>query len=132
MLYVAHAVSGGGFQISFLLKLHYVKNFFWIVRVTLGVTVVLFILIMSLLTLERFFEVYLNIKNELFWSPEKAKVVLGVVFISSFFSSIPVYIVSLSNSSDVGKHWYVTFTQPFNIFYYCSYLQLFLHYKTNL
>ena len=74
---------------------------FWVLNV---ITVVLmYMLVMTLLTIERFLAIYLNIKYGLLCPFKKAKIALTVIFIICLFASIPGIVISLNNHVYVGR-----------------------------
>ena len=69
-----------------------------------GTTVNFFnIFIMVMITTDRFLEIYLNIKCNIYWSAEKTKVVLFVALLICFLSFIPLFTVLLRSRTVFGK-----------------------------
>ena len=52
----------------------------------------MYIFIMVLITMDRFLEIYLNIKYRLLWSPQKTKIVLVIALGISLFLLIPAFL----------------------------------------
>ena len=74
---------------------------FWVFNV---ITIVLmYISVMTLLTIERFLEIYLNIKYGLLCTPIKTKFVLLSICIICFLAFIPGLLISLNNPIYVGR-----------------------------
>ena len=86
-----------------------ISTSFWVFNV---ITIsLLYISVMTLLTIERFLEIYLNIKYGLLCTPRKTKVVLLSICIICFLAFIPGVFVSLNNPIYVGRTL-VRFTYP--------------------
>ena len=78
-----------------------ISTSFWVFNV---ITIsLLYISVMTLLTIERFLEIYLNIKYGLLCTPRKTKVVLLSTCIICFLAFIPGVFVSLNNPIYVGR-----------------------------
>ena len=74
---------------------------FWVFNV---ITVVLmYMSVMTLLTIERFLAIYLNIKYDLLCPQRKTKIVITVIFIICLFAGIPGLVISLNNHVLVGR-----------------------------
>ena len=67
---------------------------------TLTCVLLLYVFIMFLITIDRFLEIYLNIKYRILWSPKKTMLALLFVVIISLFSLIPSYLVGISKTYD--------------------------------
>ena len=98
---ITYAISDGGSKIAVHVKSFHVGVFLWAFSVT-SVTI-MYILIMIILTIDRFLDIYLNIKYELLWSFKKTKIVLTTAFIICSFLFIPAHVSSLSDPHDVGR-----------------------------
>lgn len=78
-----------------------ISTSFWVFNV---ITIsLLYISVTTLLTIERFLEIYLNIKYGLLCTRRKTKVVLLSVCIICFLAFIPGFFVSLNNPIYVGR-----------------------------
>ena len=65
---------------------------------TLMCVLLLYVFIMFLITIDRFLEIYLNIKYRILWSPKKTMLSLLFGVIISLFSLIPPYLVGTSKT----------------------------------
>lgn len=66
----------------------------------------LYIIIMTLIKVDRFLEIYLNIKYNIVWSPLKTTIVLFVAATLCFLSSVPLFLVGIK----FGNHRVVATT----------------------
>ena len=87
-----------------------------------------YILVMTLIAIDRFLEIYLNIKYDILWSPQKTKFTLIGAFAICFLSYIPSLIVELRNPTSLGKAliYYInpTLDLTFFIVASCSYFYI--------
>ena len=61
------------------------------------------ILIMFLITVDRFLVIYLNIKYDILWSPKKAMIVLSVLLIVCSLLLAPSYVIGLKKVERIGS-----------------------------
>ena len=63
----------------------------------------MYILIMFLITKDRFLVIYLNIKYDILWSPKKAMIVLSVLLIVCSLLLAPSYVIGLKKVERIGS-----------------------------
>ena len=63
----------------------------------------MYILIMFLITVDRFLVIYLNIKYDVLWSPKKTMIVLFVLIVFSALSLAPTYLIGLKKAERIGS-----------------------------
>ena len=90
---LSYAVLNIGLELSFNTEIGNVLLTF-----TLMCVLLLYVFIMFLITIDRFLEIYLNIKYRILWSPKKTMLILLFGVIISLFSLIPSYLVGTSNT----------------------------------
>ena len=96
---------------------------------TLMCVLLLYVFIMFLITIDRFLEIYLNIKYRILWPPEKTMLILLFGVIISLFSLIPSYLVGTSDIQ-FCSFAYVPIKWS-NICHSCL-IHIFLHYQASL
>ena len=62
----------------------------------------MYVLIMFLITVDRFLVIYLNIKYDILWSPKKTIIVLSVLLIASSLLLTPSYVIGLKKVETIG------------------------------
>ena len=76
-------------QSCFLMGINYIHEALWLFNAS-SVTF-LYIFIMTLIVMDRFLEIYLNIKYKIFWSSQKTKIAL----VTCLLAFIPLFIIGL-------------------------------------
>lgn len=77
-------------QSCFLMRINYVHEALWLFNAS-SITF-MYIFIMTLIVMDRFLEIYLNIRYRLLWSPQKTKIVLVIALGISLFLLIPAFL----------------------------------------
>ena len=90
---LSYAVLNIGLELSFNTEIGNV-----LFTLTLMCVLLLYVFIMFLITIDRFLEIYLNIKYRILWSPKKTMLSLLFGVIISLFSLIPPYLVGTSKT----------------------------------
>lgn len=65
--------------------------------------VIMYIFVMTLITIDRFMDIYLNIKYDIHWYAKSTKIALTAAFVVSLLSGIPAVIVGLEDPCKVFK-----------------------------
>ena len=84
-----------------LLEYTQYRHIWWMFSISSAV--IMYIFVMTLITLDRFMDIYLNIKYDLHWYAKKTKILLTVAFVLSLLSGIPAVIVGLEDPCKVFK-----------------------------
>ena len=80
-------------QSCFLMRINYVHEALWLFNAS-SITF-MYIFIMTLIVMDRFLEIYLNIKYKIFWSPQKTKIVLIIALATCLLAFIPFFVIGL-------------------------------------
>ena len=80
-------------QSCFLMRINYIYKALWLFNAS-SITF-MYIFIMTLIVMDRFLEIYLNIKYKIFWSPQKTKIVLKIALVTCLLVFIPLFITGL-------------------------------------
>ena len=94
-------VSDIGSTVLHFLGLFQFRNVIWMFSISS--CIVMYIFVMILITVDRFMEIYLNIKYDIHWCTKKTKVVLAVALVMSLLSGIPAIMVGWREPCDVFK-----------------------------
>ena len=94
-------VSDIGSTVLHFLELFQFRNVIWMFSISS--CIVMYIFVMILITVDRFMEIYLNIKYDIHWCTKKTKVVLAVALAMSLLSGIPAIMVGWREPCDVFK-----------------------------
>ena len=65
--------------------------------------VIMYMFVMTLITIDRFMDIYLNIKYDIHWYAKSTKIALTAAFVVSLLSGIPAVIVGLEDPCKVFK-----------------------------
>lgn len=65
--------------------------------------VIMYMFVMTLITIDRFMDIYLNIKYDIHWYAKRTKIALTAAFVLSLLSGIPAVIVGLEDPCKVFK-----------------------------
>lgn len=65
--------------------------------------VIMYMFVMTLITIDRFMDIYLNIKYDIHWYAKRTKIALTAAFVVSLLSGIPAVIVGLEDPCKVFK-----------------------------
>ena len=85
------AISDIGSTVLHFLELRQFRNVIWMFSISS--CIVMYIFVMIYITVDRFMEIYLNIKYHIHWCTKKTKVALAVALVMSLLSGIPAITV---------------------------------------
>ena len=87
-------------ELCYILKFQKAANALYVFLVASVST--MYVLIMFLITVDRFLVIYLNIKYDILWSPKKTIIVLSVLLIASSLLLAPSYVIGLKKVETIG------------------------------
>lgn len=122
---MSYAVLNIGLELSFNTEIGNV-----LFTLTLMCVLLLYVFIMFLITIDRFLEIYLNIKYRILWSPKKTMLILLFGVIISLFSLIPPYLVGTSKTYNFAVLYMFPLSEA--IFVIVASSIYFLHYQASL
>ena len=95
------AISDIGSTVLHFLELRQFRNVIWMFSISS--CIVMYIFVMIYITVDRFMEIYLNIKYHIHWCTKKTKVALAVALVMSLLSGIPAIMVGRREPCNVFK-----------------------------
>lgn len=134
---LAYGFVDTGYKISLLLEhgiFGIARNIFWVFSIT--TIILMYMMIMILITLDRFLIFYCNIKYAFYWSKNKNRCVLILFGILSTMSFAPALTVALQNPVYVGRtlvrYIYPPFEFVFIIVALLTYSYIFLRHRDSI
>ena len=134
---LAYGFVDTGYKISLLLEhgiFGIARNIFWVFSIT--TIILMYMMIMILITLDRFLIFYCNIKYAFYWSKNKNRCLLILFGIPSTMSFAPALTVALQNPVYVGRtlvrYIYPPFEFVFIIVALLTYSYIFLRHRDSI
>ena len=134
---LAYGFVDSGYKISLILDhglFKVARILFWVISVT--TIILMYMIIMILITLDRFLIFYCNIKYAFYWSKNKNRCVLILLGILSTMSLAPALTVALENPVYVGRtlvrYIYPLFEFVFIIVALLTYSYIFLRHRDSI